>query len=105
MLYKTIVLELLQQHPQTYDQLLANRKLLPTLNLYASQLRDCHLAWKDSLSQAKPDLDPIQIASEARELALQELETSLSATFPPDETEIPSVEGAMAYIRAHTPPA
>jgi len=53
--YKTIVLELLQQHSQMYDQLLSKRHLLPMLNLYASQLRDSHLAWKDQLSQAKPD--------------------------------------------------
>jgi hypothetical protein len=105
MLYKTIVLELLQQRPQIYDQLLANRTLLPTLNLFASQFRDCHQAWMNSLSQARPDIDPIQIASEAGEMALHELEASLPSTLPEDKNEIFSIEAAMAFIRAHTPPA
>lgn len=105
MLYKTIVLNLLQQRPRTYDQLLENRTLLPTLNRYASHLKDRHQDWMDLLSQAKPDADPIQIASEAGEMALQELEVSLPATLPQDENEALSIEGAMAFIRDHTPPA
>lgn len=105
MLYKTIVLELLQQRPKTYDQLLENRTLLPILNHYASQLRDRHQSWKNLLSEARPNADPILVASEAAEMAVQELEASLPSTLPPDENETFSIEGAMAFIRAHTPPA
>jgi hypothetical protein len=105
MLYKTIVLEFLQQLPQTYDQLLKNRTLLPTLNLYAIELRDRHEAWKDRLSRTEPLSNPSQIASQALEPALQELEASLLSKFLPDENEPPFVEAAMAFLRDHTPPA
>lgn len=103
MQYKTIVLELLQQTPQIYDQLLENRTLLPTLNLYASQLRDSHLEWKDRLFQAKPQSDPSQIASEALEIALSELEDRLTSASPPDDHQPLSLDAAMAFIRGHTP--
>ena len=48
MQYKTIVLELLQQRPEMHDQLRRNRMLLPTLELYASELKTSHEAWKDT---------------------------------------------------------
>jgi hypothetical protein len=105
MLYKTITLELLQQRPEMYDQLLKNRTLLPTLNHYASQLRDRHQAWKSLLATANPDLDPIQVASQAGEMALQELEDSLPSGSPPDDSEPISLDAAMTYISAHSPPA
>ena len=55
-------------------------------------------------SSNRPESDPSQIASEAMELALQELEKSLSCEHPAEEGD-PSLDGAMAYIRRHTPDA
>ena len=78
MLYKTIVLELLQDHPQLYDQLLCTRKLLPTLERYASELRIRHLGWKELLTEPRSRrATATQIASQALELAVEELERRL----------------------------
>jgi hypothetical protein len=105
MQYKTIVLQLLQQRPEIYDQLRQHRMLLSTLEVLARELKDRHDAWKDLLSQAKPGSDPSQIASEALEMALQGLEGFLPSESPPDENDPLSLEAAMAFIRRHTPPA
>lgn len=105
MQYKTIILQLLQQRQEIHDQLRSQRMLLPTLERYASQLKTRHEAWKDRLSQEKPGSDASQIASEALEIALKELEDSLPSGPPPDESEPLSLEAAMAFIRRHTPPA
>jgi hypothetical protein len=105
MQYKTIILELLQQRPRMHNQLRKSRKLLPAVEHYARELRASHVAWKDHLSQAKPGSSPSQIASEALEIALKEMEDRLPNESPPNETEPFSLEAAMASIRLHTPPA
>ena len=105
MYYKTIVLELLQQHPEIHNRLRGKRALLPTLERHARQLKAHHEAWKDRLRQARPGSDPSQIASEALEIALKELEAFLHSGSPPDGRGPPSLEGAMAFIRGRTPPA
>jgi hypothetical protein len=61
MKYKTIILELLQQRPEMLGELRKDRKLLPTLELYARELKTSHEAWKEVLSQAKPGSDPSRI--------------------------------------------
>ena len=101
--YQTIVFELLQQRPQIYEQLRQERKLLTTMELHARELKTSHEEWKQVLSQAKPGSDPSQIASEALEMALQELEDRL----PPDspESDGPNLDEAMASVRRHTPRA
>jgi hypothetical protein len=104
MLYKTITLELLQDHPQFYDQLLFTRRLLPTLERYARELRDRHLAWIELLTLAKPKGDPIQIASEAGELATEELQRRLPSD-PLQEEEPLSLDEAMVFISSHMSPA
>jgi hypothetical protein len=104
-MYKTIVLELIQQHPDLHDQLCRNRQLLPTLERVAKALRHRHESWKLHLSKVEPQSDPSQIASEALEIALKELEDCLPTGFPPDDSEPLSLEAAMAYVRNHTPPA
>jgi len=105
MQYKTIVLELLQQYPQRHEQLRRQRRLLPTMNGYAAELRRQHHAWMDVLRPARPESDPSQIASEALELALQDLKDALRHEFSNDETETFPIEEAMASLRRHTPPA
>jgi hypothetical protein len=105
MQYKTIILELLQQRPRMYNQLRKSRKLLLMVDRYASELRISHQACKDYLSQAGPGSSPSQIANEALEIALKEIEDRLPNESPPNETEPFSLEAAMASIRLHTPPA
>jgi hypothetical protein len=101
MLYKTIILELLQQRPQMHEQLRKNRKLLAALEIYAKELKTSHEAWKEVLSQAKPGSDPSQIATEAREMALKQLEDRLPSGSVTTDQEA-SLDEAMAFIRNHT---
>jgi hypothetical protein len=100
--YKTIILEMLQQRPQMHEELRQSRKLLPTLEFYASELKDSHEDWKDRLLQAKPESDPSQIASEAIELALKDLEDRLPSESRQDASETLSLDQAMAHISRHT---
>jgi hypothetical protein len=102
MQYKTIVLELLQQRPEMHEQLRKDRKLLPALEFYAKELKTCHEAWKETLSQTKPGSNPSQIASEAMEIALKELEDRLPSASHQDNNEPLSLDAAMAFIRNHT---
>ena len=98
MQYKTIILELLEQRPQMHQELRQSRKLLPALELYARELKDSHEAWKERLLQAKPASDPSQIASEAMELALKDMEDRLPSESHQDESETLSLDQAMAHI-------
>jgi hypothetical protein len=102
MQYKTIILELLEQRPQMHEELRKDRRLLPALELYSKELKTSHETWKERLAQAKPGSDPSQIASEALELALKELEDRLPSTSHRDESEAMSLDGATAHIRSHT---
>jgi hypothetical protein len=105
MLYKTICRQVIQDHPQLYDQLLTKRNLLPTLDRYASQLRTSHVTWMDILAKKRPGSGEGQIASAAMEFALKELEEGLPSAYPQDENEPFSLDAAMAFIRSHTLPA
>ena len=101
MQYKTIVLELLQQRTEMHGQLRKERKLLATMERYAQELKTSHEAWKNDLSQAKPGSDQSQIAGEAMEMALKDMEDRLP-TESPGDTEPLSLDGAIAFIRRHT---
>jgi hypothetical protein len=105
--YKTIVLELLQQYPEFHQELTTSKTLHPTLDRYAADLKALHNHWTQTLSRERPQSAPSQIASEALELALQELRDALSAesTLNDDSPEALSLDAAMAHIRRHTPPA
>ena len=105
MLYKTIYLELLKQHPTIHDQLKANRQLLAALDHYSMELKSLHEIWKEQLMQAKPGSGPSQIASEALEIALQEMQDRLSHASLAQQNEALSLDEVMAFIRERTPPA
>ena len=72
--YKTMVLALLQERPETHNQLRSNRTLLSTVERHARELKANHETWKERLSKVRPGSDESQIASEALEFALKELE-------------------------------
>jgi hypothetical protein len=104
MLYKTIVLQLLESRTELYEQLKSTRTLLSTMESLAIELRNRHLTWQETLTKGRPDSDPSQIKSEAMELALQSLEDCLPSVLPPsqeDQEEV-SLDAAMAYINNHT---
>ena len=102
MQYKTIIHELLQQRPQMHEQLRKERKLLTTLEFYAKELKESHEAWKEVLASANPGSDPIQISSEAMEIALKELEDHLPSESPQGDQELFTLDQAMAFIRNRT---
>ncbi len=104
MQYKTIVLELLQQQPEIHERLRLTRRLRPTLETCAKELKASHEAWKETLSQAKPGSDPSQIASEALEMALKELEHRLPSASHQEDNEALSLDAAMAHLGRHTSP-
>jgi hypothetical protein len=102
MQYKTIIHELLQQRPQIHEQLRKDRKLLPTLETYAKELKTGHEAWKVLLLQMRPGSDPSQIASEALEIACKELEDRLPSAPSSDENEAQVLDAAMLFLRRPT---
>jgi hypothetical protein len=102
--YKTMVLELLQQRPRVHDRLRRQRLLLPTMELYARELKDLHEGWKQHLAETNPDSDESQTASQALELALKELEGCLPSDSSLEAADRPSLDDFMTYLRDHTPP-
>jgi hypothetical protein len=105
MQYKTIICELLEQRPQMHEQLRKERKLLIVLEKYAKELRTSHIGWMHLLSQVRPGSDPSQIASEALEIALRELEYRLPSESPQNDSEGLFLDAAMLFLRSRTPRA
>ncbi len=103
--YKTIVLGLIEQQPELYEQLRQSRTMLPTINQLAAELRESHLAWSTQLQCVKPNSDPSQVKSEAMEIAVKELEERFSSGSRPSDGEEPSLEAAMKFLQPHTPRA
>ena len=101
MQYKTIVLELCNNGRRCTSSS-QSRQLLPTMELYAQGTEDQPRSLEGDAAQAKPGSDPSQIASEAMEMALKELEDRLPSGSPPDGQEALSLDAAMAFIRRHT---
>jgi hypothetical protein len=101
MLYKTMVLGILEQRPEIYEQLRSRRMLLPTAESYAAELKARHEAWKERLSRTNRGSET-QISSEALEIALQELQDRLPSASEGNEPF--NLEAAMAFLRRHTPP-
>jgi hypothetical protein len=102
MQYKTIILALLQQRPEMHEQLRKSRKLLPAMEFYARELKTSHEVWKDNLLQLRPGSDESQIANEALEMALKDLEDRLPSESPPDVAETLSLDEAIAFINSPT---
>ncbi len=106
--YRNIVLELLQdQYPALCSQMQKERGLLPALDHYGLSLKKFHQGWIDRICTKNPDLDPVQAASQALELAIEELKDVLSSDFPPSGQEADglSLDEAMTHIRPAMPPA
>jgi hypothetical protein len=105
MLYKTMVLELLQNRPAVHEKLRRQRMLLKAMEFYAGELKDLHEAGKQHLAETMPGSDQSQIASQALELALKELEGILPSDSSTEEADQPSLDDFMTYLRDRTPPA
>jgi hypothetical protein len=103
MQYKTIIMELLEQRPQIHEELRRSRELLPTIELYARELKENHQAWKERLRQTKPGSDPSQITGEAMELATKDMEGRFPSEFSRNEIDAFPRDRAMANTSRHTP--
>lgn len=99
MQYMSIIHELLQQRPRIREQLRKSRKLLPTVERYARELKASHDAWKQMLVQLRPGSNKSQIASEAMELALKEMEDRLPSASSPDGNAGQVLDAAMLFLR------
>lgn len=102
MQYMTIVLELFKERTELYEQLRLTRRLLPTLETCSHELKASHEAWKETLATTNPSSDPNQIASEAMELAIKELEDRLPSVSQADDLEPLSIDNAMAFVATRT---
>jgi hypothetical protein len=99
MQYKTIVLELLQQQPEIHNQLRKERKLLTTMEHYATELKASHQVWTEFLSQLRPGSNRTLLTSEALEFALQEMEDRLRSASQTEESARQFLDAAMLFIR------
>jgi nucleoid-associated protein YejK len=89
MRYKTIILELLQASPELCNRLQRQRRMLRAVEDYAEQLKTRHAHWQDQRRQSHPASNPAQIASEALELALAEVQHHLSSASGEDDAREP----------------
>jgi hypothetical protein len=103
MLYKTMVLGLLQQQPLMHQKLRREKLLLGAMEFYAGELKALHEGWKLHLSETKPGSDESKIASEALEIALAELQDSLPSASSSEDEHRPALDDLMSFLRAHTP--
>ena len=76
-----------------------------SIGRYANELKASHEAWTDQFAQKRPWADPVQLASEALELATRELEEHLRSDSPKSEEDGFSLDDAMSFLRRHTPTA
>jgi 2-oxo-4-hydroxy-4-carboxy--5-ureidoimidazoline (OHCU) decarboxylase len=104
MQYKTIMLELLEQSPETLEQLRTQRQLLPTLERFALALKADHEAWIAQLSRQHPEMGAEQIASEAMELAIEATVNRLSCGLDANDDEASFLDGAISFIRRTSQP-
>jgi hypothetical protein len=77
MQYKTIVLQLLKDRTQWYEQLRLARLVLPTLETLAAELKAGQEAWEQTLARLPP-------------------------VSQPDNAEPIPLERAMAFLKSHT---
>ncbi len=101
MQYKTIALTLMKQQKELHELLRITRRLMPTLEACAQQLKVNHEVWKETLTQVKPDSDPSLINSQSLELAINDLEELLRSLSPQDDGELPTLDNAVAYLVSH----
>lgn len=99
--YKTITLELLQEHPLLHVRLKQGRQLLAALEACSTDLRTRHQKLVEQLSLARPKDSPAQLSLESYEIAIQELTERLRAAGRTTDP-IPT-EHLLDFLRHHTP--
>src|SRR5262245_60671960 len=102
--FKTIVLELLQDHPTLHERLRESRTLLRALDRSAAHFRARHVFWMSELGRTKTATEPSQLSSSALEIAVQEFRDALPPETPDDPDSL-SLDEAMELLSRHTPRA
>lgn len=102
MQYQPIVQGLLEQQTELHEKLRLARRLLPTIKAYARELKASHEEWTETLSAARPDSNPMQLESEALEIAVKEMEDRLESESKPNDQDALSLDAAMASLKAPT---
>jgi hypothetical protein len=105
MQYKTIVLELIQENSGLYEELRSSKRLLPAIDAYSIELRTSHHIWMEAMALQRPGGDPSQVSSEALELAIHDLTGHLPFASPVAGANPVSLDGAMNFLRKHSPTA
>lgn len=103
MQYKTITLGLIQDRPELYERLRRSKRLLPTMESYATELKAGHAAWMEQISRQRPGSDPRVVAAEALELAIRDLRDRLPSGPSKDGAE-PTPDAAATPPTRPTPP-
>jgi hypothetical protein len=85
-----------------HEQLRKDRKLLTTLETYAKELKTSHEAWQALLTRLHPGTDRTQIACEALEMALKEMEDRLPSASSQDGDKALFLDAAMLFLRRHS---
>ena len=101
MQYKTIVMELLEQNPELYNQLKQDRKLLETIDVMALELKASHEQMIAELAEQQPDVAYSVICSQATEIAIAEVQQRLAPTSD-HETGEAMLEQLMASVMQHS---
>lgn len=102
MQYQQIVHELLEQQTELHEKLRLTRRLLPTIEAYAKELKASHKEWRETLIDSRPGSDPMQLESEAMELAVKEMEDRLESESQMSDQEALSLDAAMASLKTPT---
>jgi hypothetical protein len=102
MQYKTIILQFLQDRPTLHHRLRESRQLLAAVNHCSTSLKKRHEELTETLARKSPGRNSRQLASEALEIALEELEANLPAEPPRPDQELLSLDAAMAFVLGHS---
>jgi hypothetical protein len=105
MQYKMIVLQLLEQHPELFNQVRERGNILPMGEYYACELKTIHEAWKAAILQSKPDREASQIANSALELALDEIQARLPGGSTLHHNQAISLDSMAEVFRSYSPRA
>jgi len=100
--YKTIVLELLQEHTTLHERLREKRMVLAAVETCSIHLKARHEFWMSQFRNTRTNHEPSQLSSSALEIAVQEFRDDL----PPetmDDSHSLSLDEAMPFLQRYTP--
>lgn len=106
MQYKTIVMELLEQHPPLHETLKRDRRLLETIESLARELKATHEQTISDLSEQQPPLPgdgSSGISSQAMEMAIAELQGRLAILSGGENDETLNLDQIMAQVIQRLP--